>query len=147
MNSMFNQTAQSMVRQGARCFAALVGAATMCMAANAAGPSKSDIERSYQRERASCMDGSSNEDRGTCLKEAGAARDEARRGQLTDNSDAEQQNAVARCNGLPESDRTDCVARVRNGIVSGSSRSGGVFRETVTTVPAAPYDNNGNPEP
>jgi hypothetical protein len=132
---------RSLLRHGARLLFILVGGATLCIAAHAAGTasSKSDIEANYRRERASCMDGTSNEDRATCLKEAGAARDEARRGQLTDDRAAEQQNAVARCNGLPESDRVDCVRRVQgDGTVSGSAAGGGILRETVTIVPATP---------
>jgi hypothetical protein len=140
MNSAITQLARSLLRHGARLLLVLVGGATICVAANAAGVgNKSDIESTYRQERASCLDGSSNEDRATCLKEAGAARDEARRGQLTDDRAMEKQNAVARCNGLPESDRIDCVRRVQgDGMVSGSAAAGGIFRETVTTVPAAP---------
>jgi hypothetical protein len=128
--------------QVARFLLALAGTAVVCIAANAADMSKkSEIESNYQRERASCLNGTSNEDRATCLKEAGAAREEARRGQLTDDRSAEQQNAVARCTVLPESDRADCVRRVQgDGSVSGSAREGGIFRETVTTVPARPDD-------
>ena len=140
----------SLLRQGARLLLIAAGGATLCVAANLAqaagtGASNKDIDAAYQRERASCMDGSSNEDRATCLKEAGAARDEARRGQLTDDRDAERQNAVARCNALPESDRGDCVRRVNGeGTVSGSVGAGGIFRETVTTVPASPSGPDGS---
>ncbi|RXZ38283.1 hypothetical protein D9O50_01675 [Oxalobacteraceae bacterium CAVE-383] len=133
---------RSFCRHGARLLLVACGGMTLCVAANlanAAGGNSKDIEANYRRERASCMDGTSNEDRATCLREAAAARDEARRGQLTDDSAAERQNAVARCNGLPESDRADCVRRVQGeGTVSGSVGGGGIFRETVTTVPASP---------
>jgi hypothetical protein len=139
---------RSLARRGARLLMVVAGGATLCAAANlahAAGAGNKDIEANYRRERASCMDGTSNEDRATCLKEAGAARDEARRGQLTDDRSAERQNAVARCNGLPESDRMDCVRRVQgDGTVSGSAAAGGIFRETVTTVPAAPSSSDGS---
>jgi hypothetical protein len=139
MNSSISHS-RSLRYRGARLLLALVGGATLCIAANAAAPGNNkDIEATYRRERASCMDGSSNEDRATCLKEAGAARDEARRGQLSDDSASQRQNAVARCNGLPESDRIDCVRRVQgDGTVSGSAAGGGILRETVTIVPAAP---------
>lgn len=134
------------INQLLRLLLVLAGGAVLCVAANAADVSKkSDIESNYQRERASCLNGTSNQDRATCLKEAGAAREEARRGQLTDNKTAEQQNAVARCNVLPEADRIDCVRRVQgDGSTSGSVRAGGVFRETITTVPATP---DAAPEP
>lgn len=138
---------RSLLRQGARLLLIAISGATLCVAANlaqaaATGASNKDIDAAYRSERASCMDGSSNQDRATCLKEAGAARDEARRGQLTDDRDADRQNAVARCNALPESDRGDCVRRVRgDGTASGSVGGGGIFRETVTTVPASPSDS------
>ena len=128
------------INQVLRFLLVLAGGAVLCAAANAADVSKkSDIESNYQRERASCLNGTSNQDRTTCLKEAGAAREEARRGQLTDDKAAEQKNAVARCNVLPEDDRIDCVRRVQgDGSASGSVRAGGIFRETITTVPATP---------
>jgi hypothetical protein len=132
---------RSLLHHGARLLFVLVGAATLCVAAHAAGTagSRSEIEANYRAERAACMNGTSNQDRTTCLKEAGAARDEARRGQLTDDRAMERQNAVARCNGLPESDRVDCVRRVQgDGTVSGTAAGGGILRETVTIVPAAP---------
>ena len=40
------------------------------------------IEAAYRQERAKCLDGRSQQDRATCLQEAGAARAEALRGRL-----------------------------------------------------------------
>jgi hypothetical protein len=120
---------------------AAAACALCCATAGAAGvqAKSGSADADYQRQRAACMNGSSNEDRATCLREAGAAREEARRGNLTDDKAAEQRNAVARCNALPQGDRVDCVRRVQgDGSVSGSAGAGGIFRETVTTVPAAP---------
>ncbi|MDB5777026.1 MAG: hypothetical protein JWP38_3159 [Herbaspirillum sp.] len=131
----------STVRNSRSPFLALAAACAMfCATAGAADVHKNSYNDSdYQRQRAACLNGSSNEDRTTCLKEAGAAREEARRGNLTDDKAAEQRNAVARCNALPEADRVDCVRRVQgDGNVSGSVDAGGIYRETVTTVPAAP---------
>ncbi len=88
----------------------------------------------YKQERAACMDGSSHQDRATCLKEVGAARGEARRGHLTDSSSYES-NAMMRCNALPPADRQDCARRVHGeGVTSGSVGGGGIYRETTTTV-------------
>lgn len=102
----------------------------------------------YQKERATCINGQSNEDRATCLKEAGAARGEAKRGNLTEAPGAYESNALARCNVLPPADRDDCVNRIRgNGTVSGSVGGGGVIRETRTIVPEpqpAPVQAPGN---
>jgi hypothetical protein len=92
-----------------------------------------DIEARYHAERATCMSGSSNQDRSTCLKEAGAARDEARKGQLTDGDGKLRQNAKQRCDALSGDDARDCLARMKGkGTTSGSAQGGGILRETVT---------------
>lgn len=132
------QASYSIAQRGARFLLALAAGAILCATANAADVrKKSDAELNYQRERAVCMNGSSNQDRATCLKEAAAALVEARRGQLKEDPTTEKQNALARCNALPKADQADCARRVQDGIVSGSAAEGGIFRETVTTVPAA----------
>ena len=101
--------------------------------------SAGDTRARYNRERAACTDGSSQQDRATCLKEAGAARDESRQGRLGTGSTATDANATARCNALPAKDRSDCIARINGaGTTSGSVREGGVYRELVTRMPAAP---------
>jgi uncharacterized protein YfaQ (DUF2300 family) len=91
----------------------------------------------YDQERAACMRGHTYEDQKTCLREAGAAYDVARRGQLAGPSDTYQRNALQRCNNLPQKDRVDCVARIQGDStsVSGSVGGGGVIRERVTTEP------------
>src|SRR5687768_591470 len=94
---------------------------TTVMAADASG--------SYQQERTACLSGQTQQDRDTCLREAGAARGEAKRGNLTE-SPISNQNAQDRCNVLPPADRDDCIRRVQGGgTVSGSVDSGGVLRE------------------
>src|SRR6218665_3194473 len=70
---------------------------------------RADAEANYRKERADCMAGRSAQDRATCLKEAGAARAEARRGTLGSNDARElAQNALLRCQRVPASDREDC---------------------------------------
>lgn len=92
----------------------------------------------FLRERAVC-DGI-QQDRAACLREAGAARYEARRGGLSSASPTTyEQNALARCGLQPPADRADCEARVRGtGMTSveGSVLGGGLIRETVTPIPA-----------
>ncbi len=82
------------------------------------------------------------QDREACLREAGAARQEAQRGGLsTPAAGVEDRNALARCQNQPVADRADCEARIKEtGRTStqGSVLGGGVIRETVTPVPAAP---------
>jgi hypothetical protein len=92
----------------------------------------------YQQERAACTGGGSHQDRATCLREAAAARGEAKRGHLTESSSYDE-NALARCNALPPSDRQDCAKRVHGqGVVSGSVEGGGIYRESTTTVIGTP---------
>ncbi len=112
----------------------LAGAALFTAGSFAASEPVSPAQVRYQQDRAACMSGHTYEDRATCLKEAGAAYDEARRGQLTDNSTDYQRNALKRCNNLPQKDRADCVARMegRDTTVSGSVGGGGELRERVT---------------
>jgi hypothetical protein len=88
----------------------------------------------YQRERAVCTSGQSQQDRATCLQEAAAAYAEARRGGLDVGSpDTLRANQLKRCEGLPTPDRQDCLARMQgSGTTSGSAATGGIYRELVT---------------
>ena len=96
-----------------------------------AATASSAKEARYQQERQSCLDGSSNQDRATCLKEVGAARI----AQLT-TADARklQDNAAQRCQVHQSSeDRLACERLAQGkGTRTGSVRSGGVLMEIVT---------------
>ena len=99
-----------------------------------AASATSEIDATYRAERAACMDGSSNQDRTTCLKEASAARAEAKRGLLETNRGSKRDNATQRCDALPGDQRDACMMRMQGaGSVSGSVRDGGMIREL--TVP------------
>lgn len=89
----------------------------------------------YQQARQACLKGQTYESKEVCLKEAAAAAGEAKKGNLTDTPDRYRQNALARCNVLPQADRDDCTRRVEGeGTVSGSVGGGGIYRETTTVV-------------
>ena len=89
------------------------------------------------QERQNCVDGKTNQDRATCLREAGAAKQESQRGNLRDSGDYGS-NASRRCDTLPADQKADCERRsMGEGSVSGSVGSGGVVRELVTPVPAS----------
>ena len=83
------------------------------------------------------------QDPAACRREAGAARQEAARGGLTQPGATADVNASARCQALPADERADCEARVRGTgsgasgttTTSGSVMGGGVVRESVTPVP------------
>jgi len=104
--------------------------ALICNAVIAADPTP------YQQERARCA-AQATEDRAACIREAGAALQASRRGQLDDNQTSYEQNRLARCSYLRGDDRQDCERRMRGeGTVSGSVEGGGIYRELVTRVPA-----------
>ena len=108
--------------------------------AAASGPAASadDIEAKYQRDRTLCLTGLTHQARSDCLREAAAARDEARRARLGNGQPPSEylENALKRCQRLPEADRADCEARVRGeGTQRGSVESGGIYRETRTLLP------------
>ena len=95
-----------------------------------------DQNATIQKERADCMNGNSQQDRATCMREAGAAKQESQRGNLRDSGDY-QANASKRCAALPAAEKADCERRASGeGSVSGSVGGGGVVRELVTPVPA-----------
>jgi len=108
---------------------------------NGRGGVDADAQARYQQERAACLSGQSGQDRATCLKEAGAALAEARRGTLSEDQSRREmrRNRMDRCNALTGDERSDCIARMRGeGTVEGSVSGGGILREKVTIVPGTP---------
>ena len=117
--------------------ACALGALLAAGMAAAAGGSLSEAQARYQQDRAACNSGQSYQDRATCLREAGAALQEARRRSGGDEHSAYEQNRLNRCERLPAADREDCLRRMRGeGSVSGSVEGGGIYRELRRTVPA-----------
>lgn len=107
-------------------------------AADRTARDSSGIHQQYLQERAQC-DNRSGEDRKTCLREAGAAQAEARRGTLAaDDASSYEANRLARCDLHKNADERDyCLRRMRGeGTTSGSVEGGGILRELVVTVPA-----------
>jgi hypothetical protein len=108
-------------------------AALMLAAGGSAGAAthQSEAQQRYQQERAVCMNGQSNQERATCLKEAGAAYAEAKRDSLgRSNESALERNRQLRCEAFKGSDREDCLRRMSGeGVTSGTARDGGILRE------------------
>ena len=136
-----NRTAQewqanrplALLRRG--CFAVLTLTMVLCapMAAAADNSGLPNARAVYQNDRAMCNSGQTNQDRTTCLKEAGAAYDQTRRGQLNDGQTSYQQNAMARCNALPPEDMKACQRRMMGeGYSEGSAQEGGIYRRIET---------------
>ena len=101
-----------------------------------------DAEARYRQERERCERIEPPADRATCVREAAAARAEARHGRLADRPDDPIryiENALKRCEPLPSGERADCEYRVRGGgTARGSVEAGGIYRETVTREIPAP---------
>jgi len=117
--------------------AAALGACAATLAADKAV--SADVQARYQQERAVCLNGKSNQDRDTCLREAGAALAQARHEGLGDAAAPYARNARQRCEQLPADDRTACVARMQGqGSTTGSAASGGIYRELVVRDVAPP---------
>lgn len=117
--------------------ACAAGAMLVAGIATAAGGNLAEAQARYKQDRAACNSGQSYQDRATCLREAGAALQAAKRGGLADDQNSYEQNLLRRCDRLPEGDREDCVRRMHGeGTVKGSVEGGGTYRELRTTVPA-----------
>ncbi|MGB3290903.1 MAG: hypothetical protein WBA83_16650 [Burkholderiaceae bacterium] len=118
--------------------AGLCLAAPLAMAADTG--TSTDIEARYKLDVQRCNTGQTNQDKATCLREAGAARDESRRNRLTNANQSYQQNQVSRCQALSASERQDCLTQMsgQNTKVEGSIGAGGVLRETTITIPGTP---------
>lgn len=96
-----------------------------------------EAQKRYQEERAFCLSGKSAQDQKTCLREAGAALQDARSGKL-DEGQAFERNQLARCDYLKGEDRDLCVRRMGGeGKVSGSVEGGGIYRELTVTEPVS----------
>jgi hypothetical protein len=120
-----------------RLFTSMAGGAcaALLLAAAAQAAPASDAQLRYRQERAACMNGTSNQERATCLREAGAALQEAKHGGLS--SGDLDRNRTQRCAALPAQDREDCAMRMEgHGSTSGSVMQGGILRELERPVPA-----------
>jgi hypothetical protein len=110
--------------------------ALLCAAAASAADRRSEAEAQYQKHRALCLSGQLNQDRATCLRDAGAGLQAVRRGNADNPSTDYERNRLARCDLQPAEDRGLCIRRVNGeGIVRGSVDGGGFYQELRVTVP------------
>jgi hypothetical protein len=134
-----NILCRTFTRQPLRRHTLLAVAAWLCagpaIAAPAVDSPPAGIEATYQAERKNCLEGRTGQDQATCLKEAGAVRQQAH-GQGLDGGQTGQQlkkNREARCDGKPTAEREDCQRMARGeGRRSGSVGAGGVMMELTT---------------
>lgn len=119
-------------------FAAVAGAAgTQALAAS---PNGATPHERYKTDVEHCRTSPDVQDRKTCLRDAGAALQEAQRGTQTSAAANFDQNQQARCDRLSGTQRDDCMTLMSdpNANVQGSIAAGGVLRETTITEPADP---------
>ncbi len=119
------------------CLAGLTAALLIAPAAFAAPPSSAAA--TYQKDRADCMAGNTNQSRHDCLYEAQSAYNEARSGKLrSDDPKTLMENALQRCQVQPPGDdRMACERLARGqGYTSGSVEAGGDLKEIITVKPA-----------
>ncbi len=149
-------------------FSAAMAAAAVLMPVQAAqsAPANAKLDKAelaainaqYQRDRALCLSGQSNQETDACLYDAALAVETAKRRGYEVGPVPYAENARQRCDALKGDDRNDCVARMGGaGTVSGSVGAGGLYRELVTItrgpVPTQPEEDKtvkpvpANPEP
>lgn len=119
-------------------YSAAALAASLVLASVAVGAApRSEAQSTYQRDRTACLANTTGEARATCMREAAAALQEARRGGLEDGNAQFERNRLLRCERQPVEDREDCMRRMKGeGTATGTVEGGGILRELVT--PAAP---------
>lgn len=104
---------------------------------NLPGTAGIDASGNTQVERSACLNGQTQQDQATCLREANNAAQDKSQGKLTTEGPLAA-NAVKRCEPLASNDRAACEARILGqGSTSGSVAAGGVLRRAETAeVPA-----------
>lgn len=100
--------------------------------------SVANAEQRYQTDVERCRSGQTSQDERTCLREAGAALEEARRNRLVTGTPSFEDNQRARCDRLTGAERDDCLQLMSDpsAVVHGSVEGGGIIRETTITIPA-----------
>jgi hypothetical protein len=126
--STFSASAKVMVAAGAAWFVLSAVAQV-----NTRGDTGLDTSTNTAQERAWCLANTDGVARVDCLKEAGAAQGEKRRGTLSTDTGANTSNAVQRCEVFEGTERVACQARVLGyGNASGSVQGGGVIKQIET---------------
>lgn len=122
--------------------ATLLAASSLVFAGSAfaANTNMDQARAEYEAQRAACQSGQSHQDRATCMREAGAAYEEARRGRLVRGTADYDSNARARCERHTGERREECLLlQGQDAKVYGSVEGGGTLREvTVRRVGEPP---------
>jgi hypothetical protein len=108
-----------------------------------------EIDAKFASDVQRCKSGQSGQDQAVCLREAGAARDEARRGNLAEKPQSSlDSNATERCQRLPADQRQNCQALMAQPTRTwGTVDGGGMLRMREFTVPVDPAAAPGSAMP
>ncbi len=110
-------------------------AMTAATAQVASGTTGIDATGNARSETAACNNGTTQQDRQTCLREVRNANAEKRAGKLDNAGGQFDANAAQRCKVFTGEDKIACEARVAGrGNAQGSVAGGGVIREVETVV-------------
>lgn len=116
-------------------FCATLLLATTVNAQVTSGTTGIDATGNAGSELAACNNGSTQQDRATCITEVKNANAAKRAGQLDNASEQPMANALKRCQALFGDDKVACEARMSgDGETRGSVAGGGVIREIETVV-------------
>jgi hypothetical protein len=139
MNQIKPPIAGRAAKAWATAVAALIAASAIAQV-NVKGDTGMDTSANTGHERAWCMVNTEGAARVDCLKEAGAAQFEKRRGTLDTNRENYGANAVKRCDVFDGAERVACQARVVGyGNATGSVQGGGVIKQIETVeLPSRP---------
>ena len=89
------------------------------ISADAAATAPSSAEQRYQQDRANCRAGKTAESRKTCLVEAAAAHQAARKHDLTTPTPAQvAANERKRCEAQSGDDKKECLKRAAHGLAA-----------------------------
>lgn len=116
-------------------------AALAALPALAAGPNNAvvDPKARYAKESAACSRIAEHGARANCLSEASTRLAATQPTPAGESAELLRQNAIKRCEALPEPERKDCLLRMQGqGTVSGSVEGGGLYRELVTREVGVP---------
>ena len=110
-------------------------AMTAATAQVASGTTGIDATGNAQSEMAACNNGTTQQDRTTCMTEVKNANAAKRAGQVDNAGGSFSANALQRCNVMSGVDKVACEARVAGyGNPQGSVAGGGVITEVETVV-------------
>jgi len=104
----------------------------------AASSQSSSAQQAYEEAVAYCRSGEPGIDVENCLRDAGAALQDAKRHGNGDANANFEENQRARCDGLSGTQHQDCLELLSSSDVEtqGSVEGGGILRQRTITVPA-----------